>query len=70
MAQQLRTWGRGLIGAVLNSLGSAVALTVVDPSDFNPLDGSGWRKLLSVLLVSALMGAGLYLKTHPLPADE
>jgi hypothetical protein len=67
MSQQtMRKWGRGLLGAAINSAASAVTVVVVDPIAFNPLAG-GITKLVSVMIVAALFGAALYLKNHPLP---
>lgn len=64
-----RHWGRGLLGAAINSAASAVTVVIVDPLDFNPLNG-GLTKLLSVMGVAAAFGAALYLKQHPLPDDD
>ena len=61
-------WMRGLLGAVINSAASATTVVVVDPGDFNFAGGLG--KLGSVIAASAIVGAALYLKTHPLPEDE
>lgn len=70
MSQQTwRKWTRGLLGAAINSAASAVTVVVVDPVDFNPLDG-GLYKLLSVMGVAALFGAALFLKQHPLPEED
>lgn len=65
----MRKWGRGLLGAAINSAASAVTVVIVDPSDFSPV-GGGLFKLLSVMGASALVGAALYLKQHPLPDVE
>lgn len=62
-------WARGLLGAAINSAASAVTVVIVDPVDFNPIDG-GLGKLLSVMGVAAVFGAALYLKQHPLPDEE
>lgn len=60
-----RKWLIGLTGAAINSAVSAVGLVVVDPHVFNE-----WGKLGQMMLVMAVTGAGLYLKTHPIPVDE
>ncbi|HYE87724.1 MAG TPA: hypothetical protein VEA16_15280, partial [Vicinamibacterales bacterium] len=57
----LRQWGRGLLGAAINSAASAVTVVIVDPINFNPMNG-GIVKVLSVMGVAALVGAALYLK--------
>lgn len=70
MSQQtVRRWARGLLGAAINSAASAVTVVIVDPQDFNPMDGGVW-KLLSVMGVAAIFGAALYLKQHPLPEED
>lgn len=67
--QAIRKWGRGLLGAAINSAASVVTVVIVDPLDFNPLNG-GLLKLLSVMGVAAAFGAALFLKQHPLPEEE
>lgn len=69
MTTNARKWTRGLLGAAINSAASAVTVVVVDPIDFNPLNG-GLLKLLSVMGVAAIFGAALFLKQHPLPEDD
>lgn len=64
-----RRWARGLIGAAINSAASSVTVVTVDPNAFNPING-GLAKLATVAGVSALFGAALYLKQHPLPEEE
>lgn len=65
----IQKWVQGLIGAAINSAGSAITVVIVDPSDFNPFNG-GAAKLGMVMLVSAVLGAGLYIKQHPFPVEE
>lgn len=68
MSQQaILTWTRGLIGAAINSAAVGGAAMVIDGHDFNPT--SGWKKLGAVMLVSAVTGALLYVKTHPIPVE-
>lgn len=69
--QNTRVWIRGLVAAIVSAGSSAVTVMVVDPNDFNPFAdaGAGWSKLGTVVLVNAIFGAALYLKSHPLP-DE
>lgn len=67
----LRRWIRGVLGAAINSAANAITIVVVDPVDFNPFHPeAGWTRLLTVMAVSALFGAGLFLKQHPLPDEE
>ena len=67
--KQMRKWVRGLIGAAINSAATAITVVVVDPVTFNVMDG-GFRELLSAMGISGLVGAGLYLKQHPLPDED
>jgi hypothetical protein len=61
-----RLWGRGLIAAIFSTVANSVTVIVVDPTTFNLFQG-GAAKLGQVALVSALVGAALYLKEHPDP---
>ena len=61
-----RLWARGLIAAIINSSSAAITIVIVDPQDFSPFNG-GLSRLGTVAFVSALFGAALYLKEHPLP---
>jgi hypothetical protein len=63
-----RLWIRGLFAAVLAAIANSVTVLIVDPSTFNLFQG-GFTKLSQVALVSALVGAALYLKEHPDPWD-
>ena len=69
MTQTMKRWVRGLVGAAINSAATAVTIVIVDPVNFNPM-GDGLGKVLTVMGVSALFGAALFLKQHPLPEDE
>jgi hypothetical protein len=59
----------GLVGAAINSAATAVTVMIVDPTEFNLFQG-GAAKLGAVVLVSGMLGAALYLKTHRLPGAE
>jgi hypothetical protein len=61
-------WLRGLLAAIIGGASSAVTLIVVDPLDFN--FEAGLVRLGKVAVVMALVGAALYLKTHPDPWKE
>jgi hypothetical protein len=61
-----KLWSRGLIAAVLSAIANSVTVIIVDPTTFNLFQG-GAAKLGQVALVSALVGAALYLKQHPDP---
>ena len=68
--QTLRKWGRGLLGAVINSAAGAGSLVIVDPVDFSPFNMPGVLKLAKVSVALAIAGAYLYLRQHPLPEDD
>jgi hypothetical protein len=61
-----KLWGRGLIAAVINAIANSIVVVIVDPTKFNLFQG-GARELGQVAVVSALVGAALYLKEHPDP---
>lgn len=61
----MRRWLVGLIGAAINVAANSITLMVVDPLKFNLFDG-GAAELGKVAVVSAIIGAALYVKTHPL----
>jgi hypothetical protein len=67
--ETLRKWGIGLIGAAISGAANGVTVMIVDPLRFNLFDG-GARNLASVVIVSAMVGAALYLKQHTLPIEE
>jgi hypothetical protein len=64
-----KLWGRGLIAAMVNSIASSIVVVIVDPTKFNLFQG-GAIELGQVAVVSALVGAALYLKQHPDPWDD
>lgn len=63
-----RTWLHGLIGAFIQSGATAVSAMILDPQKFN-LD-EGLANIGKLALVSGIIGAALYLKTSPVPAEE
>ena len=66
------TWhqfGLGLVDAAISSVANSVAVVIVDPINFNLLQG-GAAKLGMVALASALIGMAMYLKNHRLPGVE
>ena len=68
-----KRWAASLIGAAINSAAGAITMVIVDPVDFNLFQG-GARELGTVMLVQGIIGAGLYIKQHPveeiISADE
>jgi hypothetical protein len=62
-----RIWLKGLIAAVISSAANSVSVLIADPRHFNPSVAGGFRNLGIVALVSAIVGAALYLKQSPVP---
>lgn len=62
-----RLWLKGLIAAVISSAANSISVLVADPQHFNPGAAGGMRNLGIVALVSAIVGAALYLKQSPMP---
>lgn len=60
-------WIKGLISAVIGAAANGVTVVVAAPESFN-LD-AGLPKLLSVMAVSAILAAAMYLKQSPLPGS-
>lgn len=61
-----KIWLKGLIAAVVSTAASSVSVLIADPKHFSP-GIAGWRNLGLVALVSAIVGAALYLKQSPVP---
>jgi hypothetical protein len=61
-----KPWIKGLMAAFIGGGANAVTVIIVDPINFNPLQG-GAMKVLMVALVSGCISAALYLKASPLP---
>lgn len=64
----VRIWLRGLVAAAVSAGANAITVMIVEPYHFNLHDGLG--KVGKVALVSAIVGAALYLKQHPVPDGE
>jgi hypothetical protein len=62
-----KLWGRGLFAAFISSAANGLAAWSLDPGDFNL--HAGLVKIGKLAVVSGLIGAALYLKTHPTPWD-
>ncbi len=62
-----KVWLKGLVAAAISSASNAIAALVADPKHFSPAEVGGFRKLGVVVLVSAIVGAALYLKQSPVP---
>lgn len=58
-------WIKGLVSAIIGGAATSVTLMITNPIDFN-ID-TGLKKLLSVMVVSAIVSAAMYLKQSPIP---
>ena len=63
-----KVWLSGLIAATITGGANAISVMIVDPVAFNLQDEMG--KVLTVALVSAIIGAAAYLKQSPLPGVD
>lgn len=61
-----QVWLKGLAAAIVSSAANTVSVLIADPMHFNP-GVAGWRNLGVVALVSAIVGAAMYLKQSPVP---
>jgi hypothetical protein len=64
-----RVYLHGLVAAILNAVGNAGVVVLVDPVQFNLFQG-GFLKLLTVTAAAMLFGFLTYIKTHPLPDPD
>lgn len=62
-----RNWLIGLIGGIVSAAANCFTVIVVDPLTFNVNTIGGWKHLGALVIVSALVGAGLFLKQNPTP---
>lgn len=65
-----RQWVHGLAAAIIGGAASAVTVAIAAPDQFNIYDQEALARLGSVVLVSALVSAALYLKQSPLPPGD
>lgn len=68
MRSAFRTWVQGILAAAISGAANGVTVAVIDPLQFNL--GAGLRRLLSVVVISALIGVALYLQQSPLPPQR
>jgi hypothetical protein len=61
-----KKWGKGLASAVIGGAANAVTVMIVEPASFNLNEGAA--KLGTVVLVSAIVSAAMYLKQSPIPS--
>jgi hypothetical protein len=62
-----RIWFKGLAAATISSATNSVSVLIADPSHFKPDGAAGFKNLAVVALMSAIVGAALYLKQSPIP---
>ncbi|MGH9434651.1 MAG: hypothetical protein ACRD11_04755 [Terriglobia bacterium] len=62
-----KLWLKGLIAAIISSAANSISVLIADPRHFDPGVAGGFRNLGIVSLVSAIVGAALYLKQSPVP---
>ncbi|MDE3178917.1 MAG: hypothetical protein KGM47_10110 [Acidobacteriota bacterium] len=62
-----QVWLKGLAAAVISSAANSVSVLLADPSHFSPGAAGGFRNLGIIALISAIVGAALYLKQSPVP---
>jgi hypothetical protein len=62
-----RIWLKGLFAAIVSSSANSISVLIADPHHFNPGVAGGFKNLGVVALVSAIVGAALYLKQSPVP---
>ncbi|MGH9325431.1 MAG: hypothetical protein ACRD2B_01880 [Terriglobia bacterium] len=62
-----KMWLKGLFAAIVSSAANSISVLIADPSHFSPTQSGGFRNLGIVALVSAIVGAALYLKQSPVP---
>lgn len=63
--KSLKKWLRGLISAAVSGGAASIAVIIVDPATFNLTEGL--RKVVTVGLISSLIGVANYLKKSPIP---
>jgi hypothetical protein len=66
---KIKLWRRGLLAALIGGAVSGCTSMIVDPAHFNLFNG-GARPLAEMATTSAIVGALLYLKQHPLPDQD
>lgn len=59
-------WFKGLLSAIISGCATGVSLVIVKPEVFNFSQG-GLKNLITVMIVSGIIGAANYIKNSPLP---
>lgn len=60
-------WLKGLIAATVSGVSGAILVAIGDAATGIALD---WKRLGTVALVAAIIGAAGYLKQSPIPKEE
>lgn len=63
----LKTWLRGLAGAIIGGSANGVLAATLDPKTFNLSEGI--PALAKFVVISGIISAALWLKQHPVPDD-
>ena len=63
--KKLGNWMRGLIGAFIQAAATSITTTIVAPESFN--FGDQINNTLTIVVVSGVVGAALFLQKKPLP---
>jgi len=64
-----KSWGKGLIAAIINGVASAATAAIVDPVTFNPLQPGAMKNFLILLAVAGGFGMFSFLKQSPFPPN-
>ena len=68
MNDKIFLWLKGLASAVIGGAANSITVMIAAPDQFNLAEG--WKKLLSVCVVSMIVSAAMYLKISPLPGES
>jgi hypothetical protein len=60
-------WLKGLIAAIISGVSGAVLVVIGDAATGTTLD---WKRVGTVAVIAAVVGAAGYLKQSPIPKDE
>ena len=63
----MEAWAKGLAAAVISGISGAILVAVGDAATGTALD---WRRLGTVAIIAAIIGAAGYLKQSPIPPSD
>lgn len=69
MEQRWKVYLKRLLSAVIGGAANGITVTMVDPTNFNLFEG-GFKKLATVMLVSAIVAVAMYVKQSTIPGLE